>query len=153
MDIASNEHRLEMLRLLTEHDSRLVVSPQEMEREGYTYTVDTLTELKKNVSDREFYYVIGTDTLFSLTSWMRFSEVFRLTRFLCVPRPGDDPAETKKEIRRLADEYGAEISLSENCGPDISSTMVRSRTAAGESLQGLVPQKLEEYIAKHGLFR
>lgn len=152
-NITSNEHRLEMLKLLTEQDPRLVISSQEMERSGYTYTVDTLTELKKNVSDREFYYIIGTDTLFTLTSWVRFSEVFRLTRFLCVPRPGDDPEETRKEIRRLAEEYGAEIRLSRNSGPDISSTAVREKTAAGERLHGLVPEKLEEYIQQNGLFR
>jgi len=153
LEIASNEHRLNMLRLLTAHDPRLCVSDLEMNRSGYTYTVDTLTQLKNTVSDSIFYYIIGTDTLFKLTSWMRFEEVFRLTRFLCIPRPGDDPETVEKEILRLSREFGAEIRLSRSSGPDISSTMVRTMTAAGESLQKVVPQKLEEYIKDNGLFR
>ena len=153
LEIASNEHRIKMLQILTAHDPRMIVSDLEMNRSGYTYTVDTLTELKNTVTDSIFYYIIGTDTLLKLTSWMRFEEVFRLTKFLCIPRPGDNPDEVKNEIQNLSQKYGAEILLSRSSGPDISSTMVRRMTAAGETLCKVVPEKLEEYIKNNGLFR
>lgn len=153
MEIASNAHRLEMLRLLTEDHPHFSVSDQELRRSGFTYTVDTLTELNRSVTDCIFYYIIGTDTLFTLTKWMRFEEVFRLTQFLCILRPGDDPDAVKRQIQMLSERYGAVIYLSHHAGPEISSTLVRRKVSAGESLRGIVPKKVEEYIKKNGLFR
>lgn len=152
MNIASNEHRLEMLRLLTMHDPRLVVSDMEMQRSGYTYTVDTLTALREADDNCLYYYIIGTDTLFTLTTWRRYEEVFGMTRFLCVPRPGDDHEESLQKIAELEKKYGAVIHLAKSTGPDISSTMIRSCLKENKPLTGLVPAAVEEYMKSHGLF-
>jgi len=152
MNIASNEHRLGMLRLLTAHEPRLTVSDMEMQRSGYTYTVDTLTALRKADVDCTYYYIIGTDTLFNLTTWRSCEEVFRLTHFLCVPRPGDNSADIHQKITDLANQYGAVIHLAESTGPDISSTMIRNRLKENKPLTGLVPAAVEEYMKSHGIF-
>ncbi len=152
MNIASNEHRLEMLRLMTAHDPRLTVSDMEMKRDGYTYTVDTLTELRETQEDCRCYYIIGTDTLFNLTTWKRFEEVFQLTHFLCVPRPGDDAKDILDKIEELHQKFGAVIHLAKSMGPDISSTMIREKRKNNESLAGLVPAAVEEYMKQYGIF-
>ena len=152
MNIASNEHRLEMLRLMTAHDPRLVVSDMEMLRDGYTYTVDTLTALRELQNDCLYYYIIGTDTLFNLTTWRRYEEVFGMTHFLCVPRPGDSHDDILAKIDELHRNFGAVIHLAKSTGPDISSTMIRNKRKNNESLAGLVPAAVEEYMKHYGIF-
>ncbi|MBR4079319.1 MAG: nicotinate-nucleotide adenylyltransferase [Christensenellaceae bacterium] len=152
MNIASNEHRLEMLQLMTAHDPRLVVSDMEMQRGGYTYTVDTLTALREMQNDCLYYYIIGTDTLFTLTTWRRYEEVFGLTHFLCVPRPGDRHEDILAKIDELHRTFGAVIHLAKSTGPDISSTMIREKRKNNESLAGLVPAAVEEYMKHYGIF-
>lgn len=150
IDVASGEHRLKMLELLTSVLPQARVSALELEREGVTYTVDTLRALDRTAA--EYYYIIGTDTLFQLTSWRSSEEVFRLTQFLCVPRPGEHAEEVAQRAEALMREHGAVIHLSKSVGPDISSTMIRERLRQKQSLAGLVPAEIEEYIKQNGIF-
>lgn len=92
----------------------------ELQREGYTYTVDTLRAFERmRKPDEKIYYIIGTDTLFLLETWKEHEVVLsgRLCAFLCVPRPGDAPAQVLQKQQELQEKYGVEILISSGQGP------------------------------------
>ena len=151
-NIAPKEARQEMCRMLAQAGEGLTLCTMELEREGYTYTVDTLSALHKLYPERVFYYIIGTDTLFQLESWRNFREVFRQTEFICVPRPGDARQTVLDKIAAMRQDYQKEILLAAAAGPDISSTEVRERIARGQSTEGLLLPEVRSYIDRERLY-
>ena len=99
--IASRETREAMCRMLAQAANGLQVCTIELERQGYTYTVDTLRQMRQQYPGHSFYYIIGTDTLFQLEHWRDYRQVFAYTEFICVPRPGDDKEKVRDKIRQL----------------------------------------------------
>lgn len=144
--VASAYARLDMLRLATSHEKRFSVSTIETGREGTTYTVDTLELLARTNKDTAYYYIIGSDTLFQLSSWRSIERVMLLTDFICILRPG----ENDMSVRRCADElyfkYGQKIHFAKERGPDISSSQIRAQAAQKRIGKGLVPESVASYI-------
>lgn len=153
-EIAPASDRVEMLRIATMGKPCLEVSLLETQREGYTYTVDTLTKLKtlypKNC---EFHYIIGADTLFELESWKRYEEVFALCEFICFYRPGYSIESISAQIRHLREKYGKIIQMARCEGMDVSSTLIRQMIRKGRPVTGLVPEGVDKYIAEHKLYK
>jgi len=147
---AEKQHRYEMTRIAAAEDSRFFASPMEVERQGTTYTVDTLTELHTASPDDEIYYIVGADTVLNLEKWRSFPRVARLTRFLAVGRPGQTGSHA--EADRLRREYGADIRYLTVTGPDVSSTEIRDLARAGADLSPHVPEGVAAYIRKNGLY-
>ena len=150
--IASAEDRKRMCELLIEGKRGLSVSTIELEREGYTYTFDTLTFLRENHDIKELKYIIGTDTLFNIEKWYRHKEVFLLTDFICVPRPGDDLDKAMAKRTELAETYGCRIDMSGFFGPDISSTGIRDDIREGRDVSGKLSPEVERYIKEKNLY-
>ena len=84
--LADAEYRFEMTRLAVSGMQGFSVSRMEIDREGVTYTVDTLTRLQKQMPGADLFYLIGEDTLFDLPNWRRPDKVFTLCRFLVCSR-------------------------------------------------------------------
>ena len=152
ISVAEDKHRLNMLRCMVGEFPYMEVSDIEMKRPGYTYTVDTLTELEKLYLYSEFKYIIGTDTLFELTTWKEFETVFTMTDFICVMRPGDDTEKVNERIAYMKEKYGKVVLMSGKEGPDISSTDIRNRLKLGKSIEELVPACVREYIEEHHVY-
>ena len=153
MFIASKFHREQMLEIFTKKYPFLHVCPIELRRKGYIYTVDSLELLKKELGPEvDLYYIIGTDTLFELESWKDFLKVFSLTDFICVMRPGDSPANVQRKLEYFKSTYGKIIRISRYKGLDISSTLIRERIAQKQSIHGLVPEEVEEYLVKNDVY-
>ncbi len=151
--IAPAQDRINMLSLMISDYPYMSVSAIEIERTGYTYTIDTLTDLTKTFGNTcEFFYIIGSDTLFLLKTWKRFEQVFLLTSFLCVPRPGDPQGDIEKEISFLKSAYSARIFLSEHIGPDISSTEIRDDMNYRTEFKTQLSENVWEYIIKNHVF-
>ena len=144
-------HRLAMARLAVMGEADMDVCAEEIEREGVIYTVDTLTILHEKMPDCRFHYLIGADTLRVLHTWRRPEDVIRLCAFLVVMRPGEDEAKMH-EIADTWREKGADIAFLPCELMDISSTQIRARLESGQSLDGLVPEQVEAYIQKNGLY-
>lgn len=142
--------RLCMAQLAAEDCPGVVASDEEVRREGTTYTVDTLHALHQRRPDVEWVYVVGADTVRVMDQWRSFGEVARLCAFAAVGRPGEDGL--AEEVRRLEVEFGARIQTMDFDGPDISSSEIRRRVARGESIDGLTPKKVADYIRQKGLY-
>jgi nicotinate-nucleotide adenylyltransferase len=144
--------RILMTRLAVANDPRLDVSLVEMEREGPSYTVDTLIELKARHADAELVLIMAADSLAQIHTWREPDRVLELAIWAVGPRPGSSlPSRAE-----LAERYGrsaARIHLLSGPSLDISASQVRRRVAAGRAIRYLVPRAVEELILERRLYR
>ena len=149
---AASEHRLEMVRLAVEHDGRFAVSDAEIHRHGPTYTVDTLEHvLREYGSGDELYFILGVDVLPRFHEWRNSERILELCRLVVVSRPGYSAFDWDDFYVRnpMARDRVTVVSSA----ADISGTELRQRVAVELTLKGLVPEAVEEYILRHGLYR
>jgi len=146
--VSPAEDRYLMTVIATAADPRFRVSRVDVDREGPTYTVDTLRDLRTELAaggvDAELFFITGADALTSIASWHAADELLALAHFVGVTRPGhplSDPglpsgSVTLVEVPALA----------------ISSTDCRERASRGEPIRYLVPDGVLEYVAKRHLY-
>lgn len=143
-------HRYAMAVLATACNPAFDVSRIEIEREGLSYSVDTIRSLKKAYgSDTEIRFIIGADEALDLPNWHEAESLPALARFVVAPRPGTDLAELKC---RLPSRFYDALDFLPMPTIDISATNLRARVAAGESIKYLVPELVEAYIRKQRLY-
>ena len=145
------EHRLAMCRLAVGREPRLTVSDLELRRPGPSYTVDTLRALHEADPGRELTFILGADVARTLARWREPHEILALARLAVAERDGT----AQREIRAALVGLGAAGRLEFLDMPpiDVSSSEVRERVAAGETIDGLVPAPVAAYIIEHGLYR
>ena len=141
-EISPGEDRYEMARLATEDDPRFRVSRAEIDRDGWTYTVDTLRELKDD--ETELFFITGADALAQVATWREPEAMFALATFVGATRPG-------YAVDAAAFPEGT-VTLVDTPALDISATDCRSRVARGAPIRYLVPQPVADYIAARGLY-
>ncbi len=156
--VASAEHRLEMLKLATEDDPVFDICDIELNREGPSYTIDTLELLKKAYGNNvELSWLIGADMLRDFHKWHRAQDVLKVARLLIVSRPPWDRrlGEVFSELEKdFSPELVNKLSQSIVQAPliAISSTQIRKRVMQGKSIRYLVPCKIRSYIKEKGLY-
>ncbi len=151
-NMASAEHRLAMCRLAAKEYPLLCVSDLELQRGGASFTVDTLTALCEQYPDTQWYLLVGADMFTTLRTWHRFADIAQMAVLCTIAREGTD---TDKLT-----EYAAALQADGvRCFVDVcpvepySSTQVRERIAAGETIADLVGEKVDAYIRANGLYR
>lgn len=132
--------RLAMTRLAVAGDPRFEVSDIELQRNGASYTVDTLRELRKLHPNDELFLVLGWDAAKLMETWREPEEVRRLAQVIVVTRPGSGVPATSTEI------------LCERPTPDISGSALRAALRRGEKVTGKLPEPVADYIAANGLY-
>lgn len=151
-DVLAAEHRLAMLRLALASDPYFEVCALEVERPGPSYTVDTLEALhRQHGPNVELYFILGEDALHDLPNWKDPDRIVALAWLAVAPRAqGSGPITSALE----AAVPGTAARIVPVAMPtiDISSTALRARARAGQSLRYLVPLAVEEYIRRHGLY-
>ncbi len=146
-------HRLNMVKCAVSSNPFFEAVALEVERSGYTYTVDTLKELRGLYPEgTEFYYIIGADVVMDLLSWKNAPEVFKLTNFIAVMRPGFSNEAFNERLVFLRNKYEMNISSYQIPLLDISSTFVRDRIKEKKSVKYLVDRDVEEYIIENHLY-
>ena len=149
---ATDAQRLEMLRLATEGEPRFAVSDFELRKGGISYTVDTLRAWHRQEPDTNLIFIAGMDSLLTLHAWREPIEIVRLCRFVTFRRPGF-PLPSPDDLK-LPPDIARQLLAQVIDGPliDVSSSDIRAHAAKGESLNGLVPNTVAEYIASHRLY-
>ena len=143
--------RLEMVELATSGDERFRVSRIELEREGPSYTVDTLRQLREMEPEAELHLILGGDQALALPTWREPEEVLSLATLVVFERGSSNRNAIAIKFARLR---GAErVRFLEMPRIDISSTMVRRRAARGEPIRYLVPDKVASFIDSQNLYR
>lgn len=146
-DVTAAEHRYLMTMVATASNPRFTVSRVDIDREGPTYTIDTLRDLRELFPDAELYFITGADSLASIMSWRDWEVMLEMANFVGVTRPG---YELSKDMLPLGSQTG--IELIEIPAMAISSTDCRKRAGEGEPVWYLVPDGVVQYIAKNNLY-
>jgi len=144
------EHRLELCRLAVDGDPRFVVSDLEMEREGPSYTVDTLGELHTQDPDTELFLIVGGDVAAGLPHWHEPERVLSLATPAIAKRRGTPRASIDEALGKLRG--GERACFFRMPGVGFSSTMVRERVRSGQPIRYIVPDGVAEYINEHRLY-
>lgn len=142
--VSPGEHRYLMTVIATASNPRFWVSRVDIDREGPTYTVDTLRDLRAQFPDAELFFISGADAVEQILSWKDVDRIWDFAHFIAVSRPGHELS-----LSGLSDEH---VSLLEVPALAISSTDCRARVARGYPVWYLVPDGVVQYIAKHGLY-
>lgn len=154
LDIADAEDRINMVRLAIEDNPYFEASDLEMKRQGASYTVDTLKELKSStLRYKKLSLIIGADSLVQLSSWHKYHEIFRLATVIVAARPDTDFSLLNDTIAKFRCEMNADILLSGHAPMNFSSTEIRDRVRKGLSIRYMTPPKVEAYIYEKGLYR
>lgn len=147
------EHRLKMLQLAITDKPRFRLSTIEIERKGPTYTVDTITELKKQFStEAELFFIVGWDKLIELSEWHQPVRLIKMCRLVAVPRVGY-PVPDLESMEAAIPGLSRRVILLDKPEIDVSASMIRERVRRGLSIDGLVPKAVARYITEKGLYR
>jgi nicotinate-nucleotide adenylyltransferase len=150
-DDPGREQRLAMTRLAAADDPRFSVSTVEVEREGPSYTYETLELLAgEKGPDTELVFVMGADAAVGLESWREPQRVVELARIAVARRSGVSEAEVGAVMRSL--DAGARVTMLEMPQFGVSSSAVRERAAAGRPLRYLVPESVARFIEEKGVY-
>lgn len=150
VDDPGRELRLAMTRLAAADDSRFSVSTVEVEREGPSYTYETLELLAEDRGDSELVFVMGADAAVGLESWREPRRVTELARLAVARRAGVSDADVAAVLRSLGAESRATMLEMPQFG--VSSSSVRERAAAGRPLRYLVPEPVSRFIEEKGIY-
>ena len=152
-EITDVKHRVKMVELAIESIPYFELSSIEIERPGPSYTVDTVTELKKRIgSDTEFFLLLGWDSLIELPKWHNPAELIKICRLAAFTRVMTDPPDLNALEKELPGIKKSTMLL--DMKPvDISSSDIRNRVARGLPVKGLVPDAVAAYIREQKLYR
>lgn len=146
---ASAKQRLEMVRLLVDHDPRFSVSDLEQTRGGASYTYDTFFELQM-VRPADYWFILGADSLRSLPEWKSPEKLIKLTRLAVAVRP---PLTPHDAITRIPEDYRAAVDVVQMPAMAISSSDIRERFRRGHSAGDTLLPEVLDYIRRNGLYR
>ena len=150
--VADSAHRLAMARLGVAGRDGFEVSAMEVERSGPTYTVDTLTELRRELGDDAApHLILGMDSIRELGRWREPERLFDLCRIVAVSRP-DTPDVSPAELAREFPSSAGKLTIARGPMLNISATEIRRRAAEGASISEFVPPGVERYILENGLY-
>ncbi|MDX6603583.1 MAG: nicotinate-nucleotide adenylyltransferase [Solirubrobacterales bacterium] len=148
-DDPGRELRMTMTRLAAADDQRFSVSSLEVDREGPSYTYETLELLAEERGETELVFVMGADAAVGLESWRRPDRVVELARIAVARRAGVSDAEVGAVMRSLGAEGATMLEMPQF---GVSSSAVRERAAAGRPLRYLVPEPVARFIEEKGIY-
>jgi nicotinate-nucleotide adenylyltransferase len=144
LNSANPEHRMNMLNLAVEGVDFFEVSDYEINKEGISYTIDTVKEFKKKYDNLEF--IMGYDNIFKFHTWKEPDAIMKLTKVLVLERKSSKP-------HPFDDKYVEQAIFVKTRGIEISATDIRERVKNGMPVHYLVPQKVKEYIYSFNLYK
>jgi nicotinate-nucleotide adenylyltransferase len=157
--------RLAMVEAALAGRPEFSVSSLEAQREGKSYSVETLELLHRSFPEDSFYFIIGLDSFRDLPSWKAYEKLFTLAHLIVAARPGIyvDPEQLlpiairqefcySAKSKNLRHSSGNQVFFLEQTRLDISSTEIRRRIAAQQTIDHLVPTPVADYIRRHGLY-
>jgi nicotinate-nucleotide adenylyltransferase len=166
-DVTPFEVRLAMTRLAVGRHPRLAVSDVEGRRPGRSYSIDTLRHLRGEFGpDRELYFILGMDAMLDIASWKDYRELFTLSHFVVLDRPGYDRDELAELLtRQVHPDFkplssgvgfqhpgGCRILFQATTLMDISATRLRRLVHQGGSIRYLLPERVRRFILKNRLY-
>ena len=149
--VTAAEDRYAMTLLATSDNPHFLASRFEIDREGITYTADTLSGLREIYpSNVEFYFITGADAIAEVVTWHDAERIAKLAHLVGATRPGYDLRAAQRAFAQT--DLHFDVTYLEVPALAISSSYLRDRVRAGQSLRYLTPEPVSGYIGKHELY-
>ncbi len=146
--LAEDDVRIEMCRIAAEDFSKAELCLIEFEREGKSYSYDTVLNLKDKYKDKDFVFVCGGDMLVTFDRWYKYEELMKEVPFIAFKRSDIDNTLFVEVTERLSQE-GMKITLKEEIIPSVSSTEIREDF---KKTKKLLPKKIYDYLVERGVY-
>ena len=147
----SPEHRFQMCRIATAGNPRFEVSRYEIDRNQVSYTVNTVRRFRSEMPEAELYFITGADAVLEILEWKDPQELLTMAMLIAATRPGYPLDKISGALDIFLRENS--VKMMEIPGIGVSSTLIRSRVAAGMSIRYLVLEGVRRYIEEKGLYR
>jgi nicotinate-nucleotide adenylyltransferase len=145
--IASWQDRLEMIRLAVEDNPLFQVSELEIQRQGRSYTAETMEQLKLAYGhSHRIFFVVGADSILEIFTWRHPERLLESGSLVVAPRPGC-------ELSQIDPRVAEKVTILKTPLIEISSSDIRQRISLGRSIRYLVPDRVAEYIAQRRLYQ
>jgi len=141
--VTSEPDRLNMLKLAVKDHAEFEVSDIELKRDGLSYTIETLREIRKRNPGIEIVFIIGADNISEMESWFKPDEILNTATVVAFNRPGFAPAGRFKSL----------IKMFKMPPVNISSTEIREKVKAGKTVSELVPIAVNDYLRNNSLYK
>lgn len=152
-EIVSKEHRVNMVSLAIKDNDHFELSTIETEREGNTYTFETLNALKTQNTQDELYFIGGADTLLNIENWKYPELIFKNASLVIAPRNFTDSNIYNDKAEYLHKKFNAKIFILDTPNIEISSSMIRKKIANGISVRYYIPDNVIGYINDNKFYR
>lgn len=151
--LSETQHRLAMAHLAFDDLPKVFVDHREIERQGPTYTVDTLTELKAEFPDAAFYLFIGQDQALAFKTWKSWEAVLSMATLVVAQRPVESPRPNASAAAQWHNALPANVQSLDMPPLDVSATEIRARIASAQSVPPWLPAPVLHYIDQHRLYQ
>lgn len=152
-NVIDSNYRYDMVEMAIKDYSGFEISDYEIQKQGYSYTYETLKYLKGDEGDIEVFFIAGADSLMDIEKWKNPELVLSNCTFVAFNR-GDYSKETLEEQKKkLEDKYNSNIILLDISNLDISSSMIRERIMNGKRVDFFITEKVMNYIEQNKLYR
>lgn len=152
-EVADSKYRSDMTKLAIEDNPNFEISYIEIERQGISYTIDTLKILRQAYPrDCELWMIIGGDAFLQLETWKDSHEIMSMCSLVVYMRSGFPEDQCYTKAKSLNKENHMDIILLDAPKLDLSSTDIRSRIKRGKSIRYMVPKDVDDYINKKGIY-
>lgn len=154
-ELLGAEARLTMVKLAIAGKFGFAASSFEIEREGFTYTADTMEALSKEYPEHEFYFIIGGDSLMKFHEWVKPDVISAYTTLFAAGRNGYSKMELEDQTKFLKKQFGTRVFFIEMPEMNISSNIIRSfcKLQQYDKIQTMIPETVFQYILENELWK
>lgn len=152
-ELLPSDIRARMVSLAIKDNPFFTLSTIEIEKKGSTYTYETLEQLRGENPETEYYFILGADSLWTISDWKEPERIFANCHILAAVRDDKSAQDMKKRINFLKNKFDANISLLKTGQIGISSSAIRDSLKKGTSVRYLVSKGVYEYIAENKLYK
>lgn len=154
LNTKNKDYRYEMVKIAISNQKGFEISDIEYANQGYSYSIDTVSILKKIYNHSKLYFITGEDSIFDVPNWKKGEFLLKEIDFIVAKRKQNtDDLEFKNKLDHMEKKYGCNIIILENDKIDISSSEIRNMVKNGMSITGLVDPKVEKYIYDNNIYK
>lgn len=151
--LAAGEDRLNMLSLAISGCDRFEISDIEFQRQGKSYTYDTLCLLKEKYPDDDFFLIIGADQFLAFNLWYRYRDILDMVSLCTAAREKGDQRQSIIDFSNNLDGLRKDsFHILNSDAVEISSSQIRGKIKKGEDVSSLIPEKVYNYIVEKELY-
>ncbi len=151
--VLDKEHRKKIIELSIKDNKHFILDPREIDSESVSYTYITLSDMKAEAPKNDLYFILGADSLKTIKNWRNPQIIFDNATILAAVRDNDDMDDLRSYAHEIKELFNGHVGFIKTPTFDVSSTDIRTRIGAGESVKYMLKDEAIEYINNNNLYR